>query len=113
MSKRMEQLLEKQKKLLEKKQQTEAEEKAVQKQIRELARNERTHRLCNQGGYIEKLLIEPRLFSEEEVFDLLDYAFGTPFVKDRLAKLLEKKHREAEKTQTAEVENTEAGMPTE
>ena len=34
MSKRMDQLLEKQKKLLEKKQQAEAEEKAVQKQIR-------------------------------------------------------------------------------
>lgn len=50
MSKRMEQLLEKQKKLLEKKQQAEAEEKAVQKQIKELTRSERTHRLCSRGA---------------------------------------------------------------
>ena len=43
MTKRMDQLLEKQKKLQEKMQQAEAEEKALQKQIKELARSERTH----------------------------------------------------------------------
>ncbi len=43
LSKRMDQLLEKQKKLQEKMQQAEAEEKALQKQIKELARSERTH----------------------------------------------------------------------
>ncbi|MBQ9262707.1 MAG: DUF3847 domain-containing protein [Clostridia bacterium] len=107
MSKRMDQLLEKQKKLLEKKQQAEAEEKAVQKQIRELSRSERTHRLCTRGGYLEKLLVEPGLFSEEEIQDLLDYAFGTPFVKDRLAKLLEAKREAA-----TEAEGTKAGSLT-
>ena len=104
MSKRMDQLLEKQKRLLEKKQQAEAEEKAVQKQIKELTRSERTHRLCSRGGYIEKLLVEPGLFSEAELQDVVDYACGTPFVKDRLAKLLEAKRKAA-----AEAEGAEAG----
>ena len=106
MSKRMDQLLEKQRKLLEKKQQAEAEEKALQKQIKELARSERTHRLCTRGGYIEKLLAElgaPEL-SDEEVFNHLQYALNTPYAKTHLANLLESKRKAA-----AEAEGTEAG----
>ena len=102
MSKRMDQLLEKQKKLLEQKQRAEAEEKAVQKQIKELERSERTHRLCTRGGYLEKLLGEPELLSEEDVIRILDYAFSTPFVKEALAKLLETKRREAAKAEEDE-----------
>ena len=106
MSKRMEQLLEKQKKLLEKKQQAEAEEKALQKQIRELTRNERTHRLCSRGGYLEKLLETlgaPEL-TDEEVFGYLDYALNTPYAKTRLNSMLETKRKAA-----AKAEETEAG----
>ena len=106
MTKRMDQLLEKQKKLLAKKQQAEAEEKAVQKQIKELARNERTHRLCNRGGYVEKLLAElgaPELL-DEEVYDHLKYALNTPYAKTHLANLLEAKRKAV-----AEAERTEAG----
>ena len=106
MSKRMDQLLEKQRKLLEKKQQAEAEEKALQKQIKELARSERTHRLCTRGGYIEKLLAElgaPEL-SDEEVFNHLQYALNTPYAKTHLANLMEAKRKAA-----AEAEGTEAG----
>ncbi|MBQ9196656.1 MAG: DUF3847 domain-containing protein [Clostridia bacterium] len=106
MTKRMDQLLEKQKKLLAKKQQAEAEEKAVQKQIKELARNERTHRLCNRGGYVEKLLTElgaPELL-DEEVYDHLKYALNTPYAKTHLANLLEAKRKAV-----AEAEGTETG----
>ena len=108
MTKRMDQLLEKQKKLLAKKQQAEAEEKAVQKQIKELARNERTHRLCNRGGYVEKLLTElgaPELL-DEEVYDHLKYALNTPYAKTHLANLLEAKRKavaEAEGTETEDL----------
>ena len=106
MTKRMDQLLEKQKKLQEKMQQAEAEEKALQKQIKELARTERTHRLCNRGGYVEKLLAElgaPEL-TDEEVFNHLQYALNTPYAKTYLANLMEAKRKAA-----AEAEGTEAG----
>lgn len=106
MTKRMDQLLEKQKKLQEKMQQAEAEEKALQKQIKELARSERTHRLCIKGGYVEKLLTDlgaPEL-SDEEVFEHLHYALNTPYAKTHLANLLETKRKAA-----TEAEGTEAG----
>ena len=106
MTKRMDQLLEKQKKLQEKMQQAEAEEKALQKQIKELARSKRTHRLCTRGGYVEKLLTDlgaPEL-SDEEVFNHLQYALNTPYAKTHLANLMEAKRKAA-----AEAEGTEAG----
>ena len=106
MTKRMDQLLEKQKKLQEKMQQAEAEEKALQKQIKELARSERTHRLCIKGGYVEKLLTDlgaPEL-SDEEVLNHLQYALNTPYAKTHLANLMEAKRKAA-----AEAEGTEAG----
>jgi len=106
MTKWMDQLLEKQKKLQEKMQQAEAEEKALQKQIKELARSERTHRLCNRGGYVEKLLTDlgaPEL-SDEEVFEHLHYALNTPYAKTHLANLMEAKRKAA-----AEAEGTESG----
>ena len=107
MTKRMDQLLEKQKKLLEKMKQAEADEKAVKKQIKELVRNERTHRLCNRGGYVEKLLAElgaPEL-SDEEVFGHLQYALNTPYAKTHLANLLETKRKAADETAGTEAGN--------
>ena len=107
MTKRMDQLLEKQKKLQEKMQQAEAEEKALQKQIKELARNERTHRLCIRGGYVEKLLAElgaPEL-SDEEVFNHLQYALNTPYAKTHLANLLETRRKAADETAGTEAGN--------
>ena len=106
MTKRMDQLLEKQKKLLEKKKQAEADEKAVKKQIKELARSERTHRLCTRGGYVEKLLAElgaPELL-DEEVFNHLQYALNTPYAKTHLANLMEAKRKAA-----AEADGPNAG----
>ena len=107
MTKRMDQLLEKQKKLLEKKKQAEADEKAVKKQIKELVRNERTHRLCNRGGYAEKLLAElgaPEL-TDEEVFNHLQYALNTPYAKTHLANLLETRRKAADETAGTEAGN--------
>ena len=107
MTKRMDQLLEKQKKLLEKKKQAEADEKAVKKQIKELVRNERTHRLCNRGGYVEKLLAElgaPEL-TDEEVLNHLQYALNTPYAKTHLANLLETRRKAADETAGTEAGN--------
>ena len=106
MSKRIDQLLEKQKKLQEQKQRAEAEEKAVRKQIKELERSERTHRLCSRGGYLEKLLETlgaPEL-TDEEVFGYLDYALNTPYAKTRLNSMLETKRKETAKTEETKTE---------
>ncbi|MBR4332236.1 MAG: hypothetical protein IKP72_06145, partial [Clostridia bacterium] len=79
----------------------------------------RTHRLCTRGAYLEKLLVEPELFTDEEVFRFLDYAFGTLYVKDEFSKRLEKKRREAKATtekqavEAAKAEENKAGKPME
>ena len=106
MSKRMEQLLEKQKKVQEQKQRAEAEEKALQKQIKELQSKERTHRLCVRGGFLEKLLetLGASELTDEEVFSYLEYALNTPYAKKELERLLARKRMTA-----AEAEGTEAG----
>ena len=95
MSNQMDKLKAAQEKALQKLHKAQEEEKQIRKQMAELTRNERTHRLCTRGGYLEKLLIEPELFTDEDVFRFLDYAFGTLYVKDELMKRLEKKRKEA------------------
>lgn len=96
----------------------EVEEKRLKKQIAEVQRNERTHRLCTRGAYLKRVLIEPELFTDEDVFRILDYAFITPFVKDELAKRLDKKRREAaenakkQAAKAVQVEGNAAGKPT-
>ena len=71
MSTQMDRLLAAQEKTQEKLRRAQEEEKQLKKRIAELKRNERTHRLCTRGGYVEKLLAElgaPEL-SDEEVFN--------------------------------------------
>ena len=115
MSAQMDKLLAQQAKAQQKLHKAEMEEKRQKKQIAEVQRNERTHRLCTRGAYLEKVLIEPELFTDEDVFRILDYAFTTPFVKDELAKRLDKKRKEAAVKQAAEAVQAEknvAGKPT-
>ena len=95
MSTQMDKLLAQQAKTQQKLHKAEEDDKRIRRQIADLRRNERTHRLCTRGAYLEKLLVEPELFSDEEVFRFLDYAFGTLYVKDEFNKRLEKKRKEA------------------
>ena len=104
MSAQMDKLKAAQEKALQKLHKTQDEEKQIRKQMAELTRNERTHRLCTRGGYLEKLLIEPELFTDEDVFAFLDYALKTPYVESRLNSILETKRKAA-----AKAEETEAG----
>ena len=103
MSTQMEKLLAAQEKTQEKLRRAQEEEKQLKKRIAELKRNERTHRLCTRGAYLEKLLVEPELFTNEDVFAILDYALNTPYAKTRLNSILEAKRKEAAEKQTAEV----------
>ena len=110
MSTQMDKLLAQQAKTQQKLHKAAEDDKRIKKQIADLRRNERTHRLCTRGAYLEKLLVEPELFTDEEVFRFLDYAFGTLYVKDELMKRLEKKRKEAKaaaEKQAAEVTKAE------
>ena len=119
MSTQMDKLKAAQEKVVQKLHKAQEEEKQIRKQMAELTRNERTRRLCTRGGYLEKLLIEPELFTDEDVFRFLDYAFGTLYVKDELMKRLEKKRKEAkadaekQAAEAAKAEEKVAGNPIE
>ena len=116
MSTQMDKLLVQQAKAQQKLHKAEMDDKKIKKQIADLQRNERTHRLCTRGAYLEKLLVEPELFTDEDVFAFLDYALNTPYAKTRLNSILEAKRKEAAEKQAAEVakaEGKDAGEPTE
>ena len=111
MSTQMDKLLAQQAKAQQKLHKAEMEEKRLKKQIAEVQRNERTHRLCSRGGYLEKLLAElgaPEL-TDEEVFGYLDYALKTPYARARLNSILETKRKQAAEKQAAQTEEIEAG----
>ena len=111
MSTQMDKLLAQQAKAQQKLHKAEEEDKRIKKQISDLRRNERTHRLCTRGAYLEKLLAElgaPEL-TDEEVFGYLDYAFKTPYARARLNTILEAKRKQAAEKQVAQAEETEAG----
>lgn len=93
MTTQLDKLLAAQEKATQKKHEAEQQEKRIRKQISDLKDKERTHRLCTRGVYLEKLLLEPEALTDDEVFELLGYAFNTPYVKDRLKAILETKHR--------------------
>lgn len=93
MSKRKDQLIAAIDKASQKQHSAEQEKKRYLEQLKKLERNERTHRLCTRGAYLETLLQEPDAFSDEELFAFLDYAFSTPFVADRLNEILKSKHQ--------------------
>ena len=96
MTTQLDKLLAAQEKATQKKHEAEQQEKRIRKQISDLKDKERTHRLCTRGAYLEKLLLEPEALTDDEVFELLGYAFNTPYVKDRLKAILEAKHHAPE-----------------
>ena len=96
MTTQLDKLLVAQERATQKKHEAEQQEKRIRKQISDLKDKERTHRLCTRGAYLEKLLLEPEALTDEEVFELLGYAFNTPYVKEHLKAILDAKHRDPE-----------------
>ena len=43
------------------------DEKALQYQLKQLTRKERTHRLCTRGGMLESFLQEPERLTDDDV----------------------------------------------
>ena len=52
------------------------DEKALQHQLKQLTRKERTHRLCTRGGMLESFLQEPERLTDDDVMLLLKLIFS-------------------------------------
>ena len=50
------------------------DEKALQHQLKQLTRKERTHRLCTRGGMLESFLQEPERLTDETHFSQAGHA---------------------------------------
>ena len=56
---------------------------------------QRTHRLCERGGHLEKYLEEPELFTDDQVRRLIDYLFSFNGVKTLVRDMLQISRGEA------------------
>ena len=68
------------------------DEKALQHQLKQLTRKERTHRLCTRGGMLESFLQEPERLTDDDVMLLLKLIFhrqGVGAVEQLLCQLLD------------------------
>ena len=66
------------------------DEKALQHQLKQLTRKERTHRLCTRGGMLESFLQEPERLTDDDVMLLLKLIFHTHFSQAGHAGTIEK-----------------------
>ena len=63
-------------------------EKILERQMSELNRRERVHRLCTRAGMLESFLICPGELTDDQVMELLKIAFRQPEVALALAKMI-------------------------
>ena len=61
------------------------DEKALQHQLKQLTRKERTHRLCTRGAMLESFLIRPEVLTDDDVMDILKQAFSQTGIKEIVA----------------------------
>ena len=62
------------------------DEKALQHQLKQLTRKERTHRLCTRGGMLESFLQEPECLTDDDVMLLLKLIFHRQDTQELLKK---------------------------
>ena len=70
------------------------DEKALQHQLKQLTRKERTHRICTRGGMLESFLQEPERLTDDDVMLLLTLIFHRQDTQELLKKLLEREKPE-------------------
>ena len=63
-------------------------ERILERQMSELNRRERVHRLCTRAGMLESFLIAPEELTNDQVMELLKIAFRQPEVALALAKMI-------------------------
>ena len=63
-------------------------EKILERQMSELNRRERVHRLCTRAGMLESFLVCPGELTDNQVMELLKISFRQPEVVLALAKMI-------------------------
>ena len=71
-------------------------EKIMQREIKRLTRNERTHRLCTRGGMLERFLREPELLTDGDVIELLTFLFRGEAAQKKLEALIVERRKTLE-----------------
>ena len=67
------------------------DEKALQHQLKQLTRKERTHRLCTRGAMLESFLIRPEVLTDDDVMDILKQAFSQTGMKEVVAESVKRR----------------------
>ena len=67
-------------------------EKILERQMSELNRRERVHRLCTRAGMLESFLVCPGELTDDQVMELLKISFRQPEVVLALAKMVHNVH---------------------
>lgn len=67
-------------------------EKILERQMSELNRRERVHRLCTRAGMLESFLVCPGELTDNQVMELLKISFRQPEVVLALAKMVHDVH---------------------
>ena len=67
-------------------------EKFLERQMSELNRRERVHRLCTRAGMLESFLVCPGELTDDQVMELLKISFRQPEVVLALAKMVHDVH---------------------
>ena len=67
-------------------------EKILVRQMLELNRRERVHRLCTRAGMLESFLVCPGELTDDQVMELLKISFRQPEVVLALAKMIHDLH---------------------
>ena len=83
------------------------EEKILKKKAADMTRNIRTHRLCSRGGMVEKFIREPELFTQDDVMDILTFAFNTDAVRQKVNQVIQNRKNAVKKAETVTVPSTE------
>ena len=71
-------------------------EKILERQMSELNRRERVHRLCTRAGMLEIFLKEPTVLTDEDVMEPLTFIFQSEAVQKKLNLLIESRRETQE-----------------
>ncbi len=74
----------------------ENDEKYYARQLQQLTRAERTHRLCTRAGILETFLREPTLLTDDDVMELLQFIFHSEAAQKKLELLIEQRRKTSE-----------------
>lgn len=74
----------------------ENDEKYYAREMQNLTRAERTHRLCTRAGMLETFLQEPTLLNDDDVMELLQFIFHSEATQKKLELLIAERKKAIE-----------------